>query len=247
MTWMTLGFIAGTSQAALSTVDPGLIDGSVDSFVSNRIRLDNDNSQTWKNAIIVDSQNIGGSANKRGAIMRPTPYTSGVTYDYTVSYTAGTGAMNLTVSDNGNVVESLDWIATPDTGLDFLAIRVDGSAPGGGSVFATIDSFDFAGDAGTVNYDYANDFTASPGSTRRYMNNANLLYLTNVLDSGETLTFDGTFVFNYAGSNSKGQKDERTGIEVRLFQGTANVIPAAPTAGLLAFAGIATTRRRRLA
>ena len=237
--------IAGSAQAGLSLSDPGLRTGATTESISARMRLDNDNSPTWKNAIIDDSGNIGGPLNALGANERNPIYDSGLTYNWSMSFTAGSNAISLTVSDSSNTeIESLNstWFnLEPEEQL--VAIRIDGSAPGGGSVSATLDSFDFAGNAGAFNYTYDNDFSASPGSTRQYTDNTEIAWLTQLLDDGETLTINGTFTLNWTGSNSNGQKDERTGIFVRLIAGPA--VPAPGAAALLAVAGLAVGRRRK--
>jgi MYXO-CTERM domain-containing protein len=235
-------FWTAPASAALSLTDPGLIDGGASSFVSARMRLDNDNSPTWKNAILNDTGNIGSPANIFGANSITPLYDSGVTYDWTISFTAGSGAISLEVFDGGSVVESLSGFSTVPSGEDLLAIRIDGSAPGGGRVVATIDSYNFAGAPGSIPYLYDNDFLSSPASTRQFQVGSPL-FLADLLNAGETLTINGTFVFDYLGSNPNGQKDERTGIDVRLFAG--NAIPSPGVLAAMGLAGVASARRRR--
>jgi len=209
---------AGITNAAITTVDPGLYTGIDDRFEA-RMRLDGGNSQTWKTAFWDDAMiaNSGVTQNL---------FQNGVAYPFSFSYNAATGDAALSVAG-----KALNTNIPLTPGLDFAGFDWFVRSEANGSTTASNLFVSVDGGSPTALPDLIS------GNAQVFVNGPTY-FLSN---PATTIDITGDLAFAWdAGVNLQG---ERFKLSFKINEGT--LIPTPGAMAIFALAGGIATRRRR--
>lgn len=224
----------GTASGAVTTTNPGWV--SSDELFEARMRLDAGNSQTWKSAFWTDD-NLSSTSG-----IAQNLWNDGVSYSFSLSYTASTGAANLTVFGlNGGDRVVLDTISL-DAGTDVSGFYYFARSQGNGigSTSLTNLQVNADGDLSALADLVSGDNQVFVQSQDYFFTSANV---ENVTITGN-LTFD--WMDSLSGSDINANlKNERFKASFKFFQADGSAVPAGGTAALAGVAGLAAARRRR--
>lgn len=223
---------AGSASAALTTENPGYVSGST--LFEARMRLDQGNSQTWKAAFWEGGQ-LGGQT----GVVNGSPWVDGLAYDFTLNYTASTGAAEITIfSLNGGDRVAADTIQLA-TGNSVAGFRYyAGSRSGIGTTSLTGLTADIDGDVVSLD-DIGTTINNGWNITSNFFFTANDV---------EQVSISGQITYDWIDSVSNGDFDlqgERFKAGFYFVEANGTEVPAPGAAVLAGVAGVAALRRKR--